>query len=207
MGSRKILLVEGNDDEHVLKSICGRHKIPPLDEVKPHGSVEQLLESIPVRLKASEEGDVVGVVIDADTNVNSRWSSIRDRIRDAGYENVSGNPNPDGTILAPPDGTLLPRLGIWIMPDNSASGILEDFLRFLVPRPNRLFDHVRQSVTEIPEKRFRDQDTPKAVIHTWLAWQREPGKPYGTAITAGFLDPNVSEAKVFASWLQRLFSP
>ena len=35
---RKILLVEGTDDEHVLKHICGNHGIPHLDEVKPCGS-------------------------------------------------------------------------------------------------------------------------------------------------------------------------
>jgi hypothetical protein len=51
MANRKILLVEGLDDEHVLKHICGNRGIARLDEVKPHGSVNTLLESIPVRLK------------------------------------------------------------------------------------------------------------------------------------------------------------
>jgi hypothetical protein len=56
---RKILLVEGKGDEHVLKHLCGTRCVGNLDEVKEHGSVDQLLESIPVRLKASEEGDIV----------------------------------------------------------------------------------------------------------------------------------------------------
>ena len=209
MGNRKILLVEGSDDEHVLKHICGHYGIPHLDEVKPLGSVGQLLESIPVQLKASEEGDVVGVVLDADTNLSSRWSSVRDRIRLVGYENVPIYPNSDGTILGPPDGTLLPRFGIWIMPDNKTIGILEDFLRFLVPQPNKLFEHVNKSIAEIPsdERRFKPLDEPKAVIHTWLAWQKDPGKPLGIAVTAGFLDPNVTEATILASWLRNLFFP
>ena len=48
-------------------------------------------------------------------------------------------------------------------------------------------------------------DEPKAVIHTWLAWQKEPGRPFGTAITARFLDPNVPEVDVLVAWLKRLF--
>ena len=210
MANRRILLVEGVDDEHVMKHICGNHGIPPLDEIKEHGGASKLLESVPVRIKASEEGDTVGIVIDADTNMRTRWQSIRDHIATMGYENAPEAPVPDGTIIDPPDGTLLPRLGIWIMPDNRTDGILENFLRFLVPQPSVLLDHAEKSVADIPEgeRRFRlREDAPKAVIHTWLAWQREPGKPFGTAITERFLDPNVAEARVIASWLRRLFYP
>ena len=209
MADKKILLVEGTDDEHVLKHICGNRDIPDLDEVKPHDGVIELLESLGVRPKLSEEGDVIGVVIDADTDISARWESIRYRITSVGYQNVPDQPEPDGTILDPPARTLLPRLGVWIMPNNQTSGILEDFLRFLVPQPNILFDHAKASVAAIPEgeRRFKQLAEPKAVIHTWLAWQKEPGSPFGKAITAHFLDPNVPEVDVLAAWLKRLFFP
>jgi hypothetical protein len=209
MADWKILLVEGPDDGHVLKHICGNRGIAHLDEVKPHGSVDTLLESIPVRLKASEDGDIVGVVIDADTDMKARWRSLRDRLINVGYQNVPADPAPDGTILDPPARTLLPRVGIWIMPDNQSNGILEDFLRFLVPQEGTLFNHVRSSVATIPEadRRFSTLAEPKAIIHTWLAWQKEPGKPLGTAITARFLDPHVAQVDVLISWLNRLFFP
>ena len=210
MANGKILLVEGTDDEHVLKHICGKRGIPHLDEVEKYGSVEKLIESIEVRLPLLiEEGDVVGIVIDADTDISARWQSVRDRITNIGYQNVPDQPDPGGTILDPPAGTYLPRLGVWIMPNNQTSGILEDFLRFLVPQPNILFDHAKASVAAIPEgeQRFKPLDEPKAVIHTWLAWQKDPGLPFGTAITARFLDPNVPEANVLVAWLKRLFFP
>ena len=210
MANGKILLVEGTDDEHVLKHICGNRDIPHLDEVEKYGSVEKLIESIGVRLPLLiEEGDVVGIVIDADTDISARWQSVRDRITNIGYQNVPDQPDPGGTILDPPAGTYLPRLGVWIMPNNQTSGILEDFLRFLVPQPNILFDHAKASVAAIPEgeRRFKQLAEPKAVIHTWLAWQEEPGRPFGTAISACFLDPNVPEVDVLATWLKRLFFP
>src|SRR5271157_1332160 len=97
------------------------------------------LESVPIRLKASEEDDIVGVVVDADTDLNSRWQSLRDRLLKLGYANVPQDPVSGGAILAPPGEKLLPRMGIWIMPDNKARGILEDFLRFLVPKGSKLF--------------------------------------------------------------------
>ena len=210
MANGKILLVEGTDDEHVLKHICGNRGIPHLDEVEKYGSVEKLIESIEVRLPLLiEEGDIVGIVIDADTEISDRWKSIRNRIIGVGYQNVPDQPDPDGTILNPPARTYLPRLGVWIMPNNQTSGILEDFLRFLVPQPNILFDHAKASVAAIPEgeRRFKQLAEPKAVIHTWLAWQEDPGLPFGTAITARFLDPNVPEVDVLAAWLKRLFFP
>ena len=202
-------MVEGTDDEHVLKHICGNRDIPHLDEVESQDGVENLIESLGVRLTLSEEGDVIGVVIDADTEISDRWQSIRGRITGVGYQNVPDQPDPDGTILDPPARTLLPRLGVWIMPNNRTSGILEDFLRFLVPKSNILFDHAKASVAAIPEgeRRFKQLAEPKAVIHTWLAWQEEPGLPFGTAITARFLDPSVAEVDVLAAWLKRLFFP
>ena len=206
MANRRILLVEGKDDEHVLKHICGNSNIPELDGVIPIGDVKRLLSHIPVRLKDfNEEGDIVGIVIDADTDLTVRWQSIQQAFREAEYKDIPTQPNPNGTIFEPPGGSLLPRAGVWIMPDNRTPGILEHFLRFLVPRQNALFDHVDASVDSIPDLRFSQKDKPKAVIHTWLAWQKEPGRPYGTAITAHFLDINVPEVDVLASWLKELF--
>ncbi|HCE47022.1 MAG TPA: hypothetical protein DET40_26030 [Lentisphaeria bacterium] len=207
MAAKKILLVEGTDDEHVIKHICGNRGISHLDEVKPHGSVDKLLDSVPVRLKASEDGDIVGVVIDADTDLAARWQSLRDRLIRIGYTNVPHDPSADGTIIDPPAGALLPRVGIWIMPDNKTRGILEDFLRFLVPDGSLLFDHVKASVATIPagERRFSQLAEPKALIHSWLSWQEEPGKPLGTAITARYLDVGVVQVDELVSWLNRLF--
>jgi hypothetical protein len=208
MPGKKVLLVEGIDDEHVLKHLCGQHGIGQLDEIKPQGSVEKLLENFPVRLKESEI-EALGVIIDADTNFLGRWDALKDRLLQAGYGGVPSQPDANGTILTPPPETLFPRIGIWIMPDNQSKGILEDFLRFLIPAGSPLFDHVKSSVAGIPQKerRFNSLAEPKALIHTWLAWQEEPGKPYGTAIAAKFLDPNAAQVNSLVAWLKQLFFP
>ena len=206
MAHRTFMLVEGTDDEHVVKHICGNHDIPELDEIKQHEGIDSLLKRFYIELRsAPNEGDVVGIVVDADRSVASRWQGLRDILHRAGYEEIPDHPNPEGTILSPPFRSLLPRTGVWIMPDNRTDGKLEDFLRLLVPQPSPLFDHAVASVDSVPERRFSDNDRIKALIRTWLAWQEEPGLPYGTAITAGFLDSQADDAAAFASWIRRLF--
>ncbi|MBI3946563.1 MAG: hypothetical protein HY321_11635 [Armatimonadetes bacterium] len=207
MGKR-ILLFEGLDDLRVVSTLCESRGLPDVDEVKQYEGVHRLLESFPIRLKESDV-EVLGVVLDADTSPAGRWEAIRKHLAEAGYPDVPERPTPTGTILPPPPASILPRTGIWIMPDNQTPGILEDFLRFLVPDGSPLFSHVCASVAAIPEgeRRFSRVAEPKALIHTWLAWQEEPGKPLGLAVREGYF--NVASARVdaLASWLNRLFFP
>lgn len=167
MASRKILLVEGKDDQHVLEHLSEERGGPHFDQVVIHEGKERLLDAIPIHLKAAGDEAIIGIVIDADMDMNARWQSLRDRLRKLGYP-APNTPAVDGTIMDPPSGALLPRVGIWIMPDNQTQGILEDFLRFLVPANSRLFDHVQKSVANIPagERRFSERDESKVLIHT-----------------------------------------
>ncbi|NJL27134.1 MAG: hypothetical protein HC897_04225 [Thermoanaerobaculia bacterium] len=207
MAGRNLLLVEGSDDEHVVTHLCLHHGVPEF-EIASQGGIKRLIESFPIRLKQSDL-DALGVLVDADTDLQARWRALRQHLVRAGYPKVPKLPKPAGTICQAPVDTLLPRLGIWLMPDNKTKGTLEDFLRFLVPAGSPLLAHVQQSVDGIPpgERRFSALAQPKAIIHTWLAWQAEPGKPLGTAITAKYLDASVPQVADFISWLRQLFFP
>ena len=94
------------------------------------------------------------------------------------------------------------------MPNNRMPGILEDFVRFMVPPRDDLWSLADASVTAIPPKavRFPSVRRAKVVVHTWLAWQEEPGLPLGTAITARYLDTEASVAQGLMAWLTRLFT-
>lgn len=206
MTGKRVLMVEGPDDEHVVKHICGERQLGKIDTIHSYGGKDPLLEGIGVRLK---ESDVValGILLDADTDLHTRWQAVTNRLKQAGYADTPNLPTPVGTVISAPANTLLPRVGIWLMPDNQVPGILEDFLRFLVPDGDPLFAHVEASLDSIPpdQCRFSELKQPKAKIHTWLAWQEEPGKPFGQAITARYLDPSLPAADPFARWLQRTF--
>jgi hypothetical protein len=207
MASKTILLVEGNEDLHVFRALFARRNLPQPSEIKQHRGWDQLLKAIPFRLQESEVAGL-GIVLDADTSLASRWDSVRFRLAEAGYAPPS-QADPRGLVLNAPPDTILPRVGVWLMPNNVVPGKLEDFLRCLVPRGSALFAYAETTLNGIPEhlRLFKPVDQPKALIHTWLAWQSEPGRPLGQAITFGFLEHTAAEADVLVRWLQRLFFP
>ncbi len=199
---KRLLLVEGKDDLFVVSNLLEENRVPQVFSIKELGGIDPLLEDLPTRLKAQNE-ERLGVLIDADESLESRWRSVKNILTTAGYKTVPEAPDAAGTILREED---LPIFGAWLMPDNRASGMLEDFMRYLVPADDTLWKRAEACIASIPEdeKRFGVHRT-KAQLHTWLAWQEEPGSPMGLAITKRYLDPNTVEARAFIQWLERLF--
>jgi hypothetical protein len=203
------LVVEGKNDQHVIWALCERHAVPktftvvtPDDET---GGVGELLDGIPVRLKIAGLR-ILGLVIDADQNLQGRWDAVSHRLEISGYQNLPDRPDPQGTIL---EQERLPRVGIWLMPDNQLPGMLEDFVAHLIPQNDLLLPKAEFILTEIEREnlhRYPLLHHPKALIHTWLAWQELPGRPMGQSITAQVLSPNNPIAIAFVEWLNRLFA-
>lgn len=205
--NRKLLLVEGSNDKHVILAIQGQYpgRLVDIGEIFDCGDDGRLLDSLPVRLKESDITNL-GVVMDADENISRRWAKIRAILISSGYGDTPEEPRPNGTVIDAPPNSLLPKFGVWLMPDNSKTGILEDFLKFLVPAECPLFTYAAETVSALPESRFSRLAHPKALIHTWLAWQKDPGRPLGQAITAKYLQAGAPEAMSFMDWMKRVFS-
>jgi len=215
--NRNILFVEGVDDlnviVHLLKCHFGIKNVENFVHIENEQGVDNLLNSIPVEIKNNSELQRFGIVVDADTNIEARWQAIRNRLQKINAD-VPEKPNPDGTIfnfIGKDEQEI--RIGIWIMPDNKIPGILEDFVSFLIPEKDMLWDRAQSCVDQIPKEEFsfdiENKDLfswqKKAEIHTWLAWQKEPGKPFGTAISEKYLDPNTLYAQKLTDWLNKLF--
>jgi hypothetical protein len=206
------LLVEGRGDREVVYQFCNRHAIPNrtlfevecMDEYGTSG-IDALVDGLRVRPKSGEYA-VLAAIFDADTEPQARWQRVRAALQSAGYDDAPGAPAVDGIIL-PARGSL-PRVGLWMMPDNSSPGMLEDFLQSLVAAGDALLPRARQAVDAIPtgERRFKPSYETKAVVHTWLAWQEEPGTPLGLALTRQYLDAEQSAAIRFRDWLLAVFA-
>lgn len=216
--ARNILLVEGSDDAHVMRSLFGYYHIPcvhrgrpeydqappSLIEIRDYEGIDKLLEAFGVELKRSGDRRL-GVVIDADIDLAARWASLRNRLLQAGYTSVPEVPQPDGTVIVQDE--KFP-VGLWLMPNNLLPGMLEDFASLLVRPDDLLWPIAERILQEVmaTERRFPEVHRSKARIHTWLAWQIKPGKPLGVAITAHYLDPAASQAQQFISWVRCLFA-
>lgn len=205
MAGQLLLAVESPDDLHVLKAILKRHQFQPEFEIRDEGGIESLLARVPIHLKAGTDIERMGIVVNADVDIQSRWHEIKRTLIRARYGNVPSDPDPAGTVIDQED---LPRVGIWIMPNNVLPGMLEDYLCFLVPAGDALLDRARRCVDEIPaeERRFIHAHVTKALIHTWLAWQEKPGTPMGQAITKRYFDADGPHMTQLLAWLTRLFA-
>jgi hypothetical protein len=75
-----------------------------------------------------------------------------------------------------------------------------------VPDGDALWTRAGDAIDSIPEheRRFPPVRRSKALIHTWLAWQEEPGSPMGQAIGKRDLDGSAPAAQRFVEWLRRL---
>jgi hypothetical protein len=200
------LLVEGSDDRHSVVHLLKRRGFDWDDEttVRPYVSdengIDKLLRAVPVTLKGTYER--IGIILDADSDPAARWEQVRARARRAELD-LPASPDPQGTIIQQHGR----RFGVWLMPDNASAGALEHFLGRLVPQGQPLWVYADEAT-----KKARELDAPclerdhaKSVLYAWLAWQEEPGRPFGIALKAGLFETESADALRFVAWFNRLF--
>jgi hypothetical protein len=199
----KVLLVEGKNDQHVVWAFCAHQNLPETFFVKDCKGIDDLIKVLPVYLKGPY--DTVGVLVDADQNLESRWQSI---------QHASSTIFPDFPPTLPKNGLVHhnaegKQIGVWVMPNNELTGMLEDFLALLVPDGDVLLNRVEEFLVRIEEEelnRYRDVHRIKAKIHTWLSLQENPEVTLGQSITNHYLSLDTPIAVVFEKWLRDLFN-
>lgn len=209
------LLVEGSEDEHVFKQLLTQYRVfegfegkRETFEIREHGGVDNLLKARVLRsYLVGDESKRYGIVIDADESLDIRWQQVKSILEDrnVGYRNMPESPLSHGTILQQEG---LATVGIWLMPDNQIPGIMESFIGWLVPRNDLLWPMAGDIVQKVIERdrRFRKSYLDKACIHTWLAWQKDPGTSLGMSINKHYVDANAPFAQNFISWIRNLFN-
>ena len=199
----RMLLVEGNDDLHVVTHICIRASIPNF-EIETKGSIGELLDSIPYEIEVGER-TVLGIMLDADGNPAGRRQAVADRLGKAGIE-LPSFPQPEGVVIDSDPSTGLPRVGVWMMPDNQSLGELEDFLAAMIPADDPVWPISQEYIDGIPpeHRKFQEGKRLRAQVHAWLAAQEEP-RPPGLAIQTQDLDIDGPLCVRFTEWLRALF--
>lgn len=202
-GSR-VLLVEGDTDGHVVAALAQYFQVPETFGLFTcGGDIEALQRLNALVLKTGQE--CVGLLIDANSDLVSRWQAVVDRLENYDYE-FPAQPASEGLVLESPSGRY-PRLGLWLMPNNQDPGMLEDFcLDMIDPDHQKVAEEAVVLAEDRGVANFKAAHRSKAVVHTYLAWQNEPGKPLGQSITAQALQPDQPLAERFAGWLKKLFS-
>lgn len=202
----QVLLVEGSDEYHVidqLRNRLARQRREPLPEfsTSSRGGIKRLLEAIEYGYVNAPGLSALGIIVDANDDPQARWRAVTDRLRSAGAA-PPAETGPSGVII---EGK--PRIGVWMMPDNTSSGELEDFVAAMIPDDDAIWPLSRSYVDVIPaaERKFKEAKMRRAEVHAWLAVREDPRR-MGQAITAGDLDTGVELCQRFVGWLRALFS-
>ncbi len=208
----KILLVEGEEDKRVIPELIeangiswGESKKDCVVYIKSCDGIDNLLDRnlINAELKASNL-KIIGIIIDADEYPDDRWHSIRNCMIDK-FPDIPEKLPISGLIH---DAHNEIKIGVWMMPDNKERGMLETFLKILLPdNGDDLWKLTERACKKAIESGapFKDYHRDKAKIHTWLAWQNPPGRQLHNAIMERILDPKSPYATPFIKWFQTLF--
>ncbi|MDJ1180801.1 hypothetical protein PJF56_18230 [Roseofilum sp. BLCC_M91] len=187
----KKLIVEGQEDKRVIPWLMEANgviwepiKHQPVVHITAHDGYQNINQDF-ISTQLKESGlTALGLIIDADLDLEERWQSIRNFSLPS-IANIPEQLPPSGLIHVTPMGI---RFGVWIMPDNQTQGMLETFLKYLVPDKSQSLWEYAQEVTQQAKQKgatFKDpHHVDKANIYTWLAWQNPPGRQLHDAVTA-----------------------
>lgn len=211
------LFVEGVDDKHVVMHLSKARQLPfpqgfenfveyERDFISAIEGTDKKKWRKAIKPILNEESAYknIGIILDADDNLQSTWSSITAILNSVGYQNIPGTILQTGFILQREN---FPKIGIWIMPNNIDSGRLEDFLKYLFAKEDKLLpiaEKITQQLMEEGLNLFSPVKKAKAEVRTWLAWQNDPGIRLGTAVS-NVMDTNAPLADIFLTWLQTIF--
>ena len=220
----RILLVEGQNDRHVVLHLCNRDShfqiIEPTDSEesdapyvvilpKPSSSfhimvtngINNLLDSIGPQIIVPDR-QAVGILVDANDDFTARWDAVANRLSQEGIDPPASS-NLAGTII---DTEGKPRVGIWLMPDNTSPGELEDFVVQMIPAGDRVWPLSNRYIEEIPteDRKFIESKTQRAKLHAWLAAREDP-RQMGLAIKTKDLEIDGPLCQKFVVWLTKLF--
>ncbi len=195
----KVLLVEGQDDRHVVRHLLGQAPSTVSFDIWDKGNIDKLLRAIEPEIRVPGRA-AVGIVADANDDRDARWAAVLGRLREAEIKAPKAL-SPDGAIVG---GT--PRVGVWLMPDNRSTGELEDFVQGMIPDDDPVWPLARGYVQDIPReaRKFSPNKMSRAELHAWLATREEPGL-MGSAIGRGDLKTDGPLCSAFLAWLERLF--
>jgi len=193
---KKVLAVEGKDEVNFFDALLKHLGITDDVEVRDVGGKYQFKSKLPALVRTTGFSDVEVFVIirDADTDANAVFESIRDILKGQDLE-------PPSQINQFSDGN--PRIGIFIMPGNSDTGMLEDLcLKTVDEQPAmecaNVFIDCASGLRDPP------QVMAKAKAQVFLAAMPEIANSVGVGAQKGYWDFNSDELDDLISFIDNL---
>ncbi|MCP4131242.1 MAG: hypothetical protein GY754_09700 [bacterium] len=219
--AQSILLVEGKSDIDFFAALLNGLQLadqvsitPPKDLGATMNSVTMFPGLFDILMKNMNSGnlDHLGIIADADYvsggGFPKRWKTLTEALKIHGYR------IPDKPPKLPYTGSIfrhqdLPPIGLWIMPDHAHNGMLEDFIlqniKLNIEDQKKLLEYAKESINKLPVKLFSEYQDAKALVCTWLSWQKRPGQTLDVAVNGDLLNLESPEMKGLLKWLKDVF--
>lgn len=216
----KILLVEGIADEGFFSALCrvaGLGVKVTVGNPKSFGGggtgKGNALTLLPTLIDGMRDGSIkrLAMVIDADFDATGglgykeTLKRVAIILRDQGYKtSLNITPQPGGHYFKHSNG--LPDFGLWIMPNNSSDGFLEDFIKDSVSATQKaLLKEAESAVRKLKIPLFKPIHQSKADVATWMAWQKVPGQALQGVVGEGLIDLTLGTAKQLKAWMDSIY--
>lgn len=218
---KNVLLVEGESDRSFFEIVCRQIGLensvtvaPPKQLLGKFNSKEGVFNHLPILLRQFEDGSCerLAVILDADYPPNGNFGATRDRVNEIVAEYGYITPplalpgTNTGLVYRSKEG--FNDFGLWVMPDNSSNGMLEDWLKSCVSTAELpLMNAAIAAVSGLAQPvKFNPIHASKAEVATWLAWQKRPGHGMYQAAEERLLDCSHLKYVAFVNWLKHIFS-
>ena len=203
---KRLFILEGRTDKITVCSVLEKLNILNVErdvKFEECNGIENLLRDFPVFIKESDMKSI-GIIVDANSSLESRWQSIRNKLIRSDLEiELPETPCHHGTIQE--FGNQI--IGIWVMPDNQRCGVLEDFVAELISEDDIWelacdFVEKAKDIEKAKDKGIQISES-KSRIYAWLAIV-VPEMRMGTAFKANKLKLDTTNYKNFENWIKNL---
>jgi hypothetical protein len=196
--SNKLLLVEGADDFHFFQELLKYLNIDDYDKkILPVDGKDNFNTKVPTltKLRGFDDLETLLIIRDADEDANNAFQSIYNIIKDKANLVPPYSPN---TIS-----NGIPKIGIYILPDNYSPGSIEDLCLKLVEKLEAMncvntFIECTNKLDDPPRK------TSKAKVQAFLATKNDIAYALGRAAEKGYWDFDSTYLNDLKSFLENL---
>ena len=202
LNKNKLLLVEGKDEINFFKALCKYLKIDDIEMIETGGK-EKLKSELPAvqLMRNFENVESIAIIQDADNSLNGTVDSIKSLL------SKQSLPVPEGHTLFKTTSGM--KCGIFIMPGNRESGMLE----------NLVLDTVDGHLVKVESDKYIDtlqailtgSDTPKfprnehkARLHAFLAGMEKHVSSLGLAAQKGYFNLESEHLNDIKTFLQSI---
>jgi hypothetical protein len=195
----RLLAVEGDDEVNFFEKLLGYMSISHLVDIRKSGGKDQFKDLMPAftLTRGFRNIEMIAVIRDADKNAKDAFRSVTGILNKIGLK----SPGSPGQFS-----NGIPAVGIFIMPDNSSGGMLEDLCLGTV-KDHEAMKCVDDFIACTQKLKEGPKNIPKARVQSFLAAKPKIVNSIGLGAQKGYWDFKSKRLQPLLSFLNQFRNP